>query len=130
LACHSQGVRKPADIRTASEGIFAMLLPIAALLLTYALTALIAIFAAVALWRPLSILLAELCGTEDRSRFWTVWSMVMMIATPTLLVSMRYVAIDPTELVQGTVTSALFGVLLALVGMGFAVWSRSPRAEA
>ncbi len=107
-----------------------MLLPIAALLLTYALTALIAIFAAVALWRPLSILLVELCGTEERSRFWTVWSMVMMIATPMLLVSMRYVATDPTELVQGTVTSALFGVLLALVGMGFAVWSRSPRADA
>jgi hypothetical protein len=56
--------------------------------------------------------------------------MVMMIATPMLLVSMRYVATDPTALVQGTVTSALFGVLLALVGMGFAVWSRSPRAEA
>ena len=49
-----------------------MLLPIAALLLTYALTAVIAILAAVALWRPLSILLAELCGTEERSRFWTV----------------------------------------------------------
>ncbi len=85
---------------------------------------------ATALWRPLSILLAELCGTEERSRFWTVWSTVMMVATPMLFVSWRGIATDPTELVQGTMTSALIGVLLALVGMGFAVWSRSPRAAA
>ena len=105
-----------------------MLLPIAALLITYALTALIALLAVVTLWRPLSILLAELCGTEERSRFWAVWSTVMMVATPMLFVSWRGVATDPTELVQGTMTSALVGVLMALLGMGFAVWSRSPRA--
>ncbi|KQM23010.1 hypothetical protein ASE73_01940 [Sphingomonas sp. Leaf24] len=107
-----------------------MLLPIAALLVTYALTALIALLAVVTLWRPLSILLAELCGTEERSRFWTVWSTVMMVATPMLFVSWRGIATDPTELVQGTMTSALIGVLMALVGMGFAVWSRTPRAAA
>lgn len=107
-----------------------MLLPIAALLITYALTALIALLAVVTLWRPLSILLAELCGTEERSRFWTMWSTVMMVVTPMLFVSWRGVTTDPTELVQGTMTSALFGVLMALAGMGFAVWSRSPRAAA
>ncbi|WP_267350162.1 hypothetical protein [Sphingomonas sp. GM_Shp_2] len=107
-----------------------MLLPIAALLITYALTALIALLAVVTLWRPLSILLAELCGTEERSRFWTMWSTVMMVATPMLFVSWRGVATDPTELVQGTMTSALIGVLMALLGMGFAVWSRNPRAAA
>lgn len=107
-----------------------MLLPIAALLVTYALTALIALLAVVTLWRPLSILLAELCGTEERSRFWTVWSTVMMVATPMLFVSWRGIATDPTELVQGTMTSALVGVLMALIGMGFAVWSRTPRAAA
>lgn len=107
-----------------------MLIPIAALLLTYALTALIATLAAVVLWRPLSILLAELCGTEERSRFWAVWSVVMMVAMPLLFVSLHSVATDPTELVQGTMTAALFGVLIALLGMGFAVWSRSPRPAA
>ncbi|WP_413061174.1 hypothetical protein ACLN6N_00485 [Sphingomonas carotinifaciens] len=107
-----------------------MLLPIAALLITYALTALIALLAVVTLWRPLSILLAELCGTEERSRFWTMWSTVMMVATPMLFVSWRGVATDPTELVQGTMTSALIGVLMALLGMGFAVWSRNPRTAA
>jgi ABC-type transporter Mla maintaining outer membrane lipid asymmetry permease subunit MlaE len=103
-----------------------MLIPIAALLLTYALTVLIATLAAVALWRPLLILLAELCGTEQRSRFWSVWTVVMMMATPLLFVSLHPVATDPTDLVQGTMTSALFGILLALVGMGYAVWSRTP----
>jgi hypothetical protein len=107
-----------------------MLTPIAALLLTYALTGLIALLAAVSLWRPLRILLGEICGTEDRSRFWTVWSTLMMIVAPMLLVSMRRVDTDPTGLISGTVASALVGVVLALLGMGYAVWSRSPRADA
>ncbi|MEJ2459968.1 MAG: hypothetical protein P8Y58_18290 [Novosphingobium sp.] len=107
-----------------------MLAPIAALLITYALTALVATLAAVVLWRPLSILLAELCGTEERSRFWTVWSTVMTVVTPMLFVSLRSVANNVPDLVQSTMTSTLFGILLALVGMGYAVWSRSPGRDA
>lgn len=106
-----------------------MLAPIAALLITYSLTALIATLAAIVLWRPLSILLTELCGTSERSRFWTVWSMVMMVATPMLFVSLRNVATTAVDLVQSTMTNALFGVLLALVGMGYAVWTRTPRSD-
>ncbi|MBA2933054.1 hypothetical protein HZF05_02980 [Sphingomonas sp. CGMCC 1.13654] len=104
-----------------------MLTPIAALLLTYALTALLATLAAVSLWRPLSLLLGEICGTEQRSRFWTVWSTVMMVVAPMLIVSMGNIATDPTWLVKSTVAGALTGILFALIGMGFAVWSRSPR---
>lgn len=108
-----------------------MLTPIVALLLTYLLTALLAMLAAVTLWRPLSVLLGEICGTEQRSRFWTVWSTVMMILAPLLLVSWGGVATDPAWLVKSTVASALTGILLALMGMGMAVWSRSPlRADA
>ncbi|SFG38531.1 hypothetical protein SAMN05518801_12122 [Novosphingobium sp. CF614] len=107
-----------------------MLAPIAALLITYALTALVSTLAAVVLWRPLSILLAELCGTEERSRFWTVWSTVMTVVTPMLFVSLRSVANNVPDLVQSTMTSTLFGILLALVGMGYAVWSRSPVRDA
>jgi len=107
-----------------------MLTPIAALLLTYSLTALLSMLAAVTLWRPLSVLLGEICGTEQRSRFWTVWSIVMMAATPMLIVSMGLITTDPMWLIKGTVTKALTGILLALIGMGFAVWSRSPRAAA
>jgi len=106
-----------------------MLTPIAALLLAYALAGLIALLAGAALWRPLRILLGEVCGTEQRSRFWTVWSMVMMGVAPLLLVSWRGIDTDPTVLVQGTIGAALSGILLALLGMGYAVWSRSPRRE-
>jgi hypothetical protein len=107
-----------------------MLTPIAALLLSYALAGLIALLAAVALWRPLRILLGEICGTEERSRFWTVWSTVMLVVAPLLLVSCRGLDYDPSGLIQGTVGAALFGILLALLGMGYAVWSRSPRRDA
>ena len=57
----------------------------------------------------------------------TIYGAIRGLETFAQLVQPDY---DPTGLVQGTVTSALFGVLLALVGMGFAVWSRSPRADA
>ena len=107
-----------------------MLEPIAALLITYALTTLVATLAAAMLWRPLSILLAELCGTEERSRFWTVWSMVMMVATPMLLASMKDIQVRAADLNQRTMTSALFGVLLALIGLGCGVWRRTPRHDA
>lgn len=104
-----------------------MLIPIAALLLTYAVTLMLAGLAALVLRRPLSILLSELCGTEERSSFWTVWSMVMMIALPLLFVSMASVATDPTQLIQGTVAATLAGILIAMLGMGLAVWRRVPR---
>lgn len=102
---------------------------ITALLVTYALTAVVSAAAALVLLRPLSILLAELCGTERRSRFWTVWSAVVMVATPMLLVSLREVATSPAELVRTTLATALFGTLVALLAMGWAVWSsRTPNA--
>ncbi|MBF5091455.1 hypothetical protein F1640_15870 [Novosphingobium sp. NBM11] len=104
-----------------------MLIPIAALLLTYAVTLGLAGLAAFVLRSPLSILLSELCGTEERSSFWTVWSMVMMIALPLLFVSMARIATDPTELIQGTVAATLAGILMAMAGMGLAVWRRVPQ---
>ncbi|MBB5716482.1 hypothetical protein [Sphingomonas aerophila] len=104
-----------------------MLTPLAALVLTYALTLGIAALAAAILWRPLRILLGEICGTEERSRFWTVWSTVMTVLAPMLIVSIGGMVTDAALLVRGTVSAALTGVLLALIGMGYAVWSRSPR---
>jgi hypothetical protein len=104
-----------------------MLIPIAALLLTYAVTLVLAGLAALVLRRPLAILLSELCGTEERSSFSTVWSVVMMIALPLLFVSMARIATDPTELIQGTVACTLTGILMAMLGMGLAVWRRVPR---
>ena len=106
-----------------------MLIPIGALLLTYAVTLALAGLAAFVLRRPLSILLSELCGTEERSSFWTVWSMVMMIALPLLFVSMARIATDPTALIQGTVAATLAGILMAMAGMGLAGWRRVPQSN-
>lgn len=106
-----------------------MLMPIAALLLTYLITLALAGLAAFVLRRPLWVLLSELCRTEERSSFWTVWSMVMMIALPLLFVSWASVETDPTELLQGTVAATLTGILMAMGGMGLAVWLRVPRAD-
>ena len=108
-----------------------MLIPIAALLLTYAVTLVLAGLAAFVLRRPLSILLSELCGTEERSSFWTVWSMVMTLALPLplLFVSMARIATDPTELIQGTVAATLTGILMAMAGIGLAVWRRVPQPQ-
>lgn len=103
-----------------------MFTPLSALITSYVLTAGIAGIAAVTLWQPLRILLGELCETEQRSRFWAIWSTVMMIGAPMLLVSMRTVSTDPTGLVQGTIAFALTGILIALAGMGLAVYSRAP----
>lgn len=99
------------------------------MLFTYVVTLTLAGLAALVLRRPLAILLSELCGTEERSSFWTVWSMVIMIALPLLFVSMARIATDPTELVQGTVAATLAGILMAMAGMGLAVWHRVPQPK-
>lgn len=103
-----------------------MLTPLSALIATYVLTAGIAGLAAVILWQPLRVLLGELCSTEQRSRFWAVWSTVMAVATPMLLVSVRGIATEPTSLIQGTIALTLIGILLALAGMGMAIYNRAP----
>lgn len=103
-----------------------MMTPINALLLTYGLTSVLSLFAALMLWRPLDLLLADVCGTVPRARFWTVWSTVMICVLPLLIASLRTVASDPMLVVKNAVSSALFGILLAVLGMGYAVWSRTP----
>lgn len=114
---------------SAAEGKRLMMTPINAMLLTYALTGVLSMLASTMLWRPLDLLLTSLCGTAQRARFWTVWSMVMMCVLPLLIASLRTMATDPVLAVKGAVSSALAGILLTLLGMGYAVWRRSPRAE-
>lgn len=103
-----------------------MFTPLSALIAAYVLTGTIAAVAGVTLWQPLRILLAEMCETEQRSRFWAVWSTVMTIAAPMLLVSVGGASTDPTSLVQDTIGLALSGILIALGGMGIAVYRRGP----
>jgi hypothetical protein len=100
---------------------------IAATLLSYGIAVLLALLAATALWRPLNIILSELCGTEDRSRFWTIWTTVMVVIAPVLLVSGATVTTDPALLVRNAIFYALVGIVIAMMGMGYAIWARMPR---
>jgi hypothetical protein len=86
----------------------------------------IAALTARALWLPLYTLLSELCGTEQRSRFWSVWSMAMIVLTPTLAVSMIDLGGSLVEVAQDTVLLTLGGIAVALIGMGYAVWTNTP----
>lgn len=85
--------------------------------------------AAAALWRPLLVLLGDLCGTEQRSRFWTIWSVAMVILVPLLAVSAVNLNGDVVQVLRGVVFYAVGGIVMALLGMGGAIWTRTPRGE-
>lgn len=86
--------------------------------------------AAAALWRPLLVLLGDLCGTEQRSCFWTIWSSVaMMILVPLLAVSAVDLNGDAVRVLRGVVFYAIAGIVVALLGMGYAIWTRTPRGN-
>ena len=70
--------------------------------------------AAAALWRPLLVLLGDLCGTEQRSRFWTIWSVAMMILVPLLAVSAVDLNGDAVRVLRGVVFYAVGGIVTAL----------------
>lgn len=85
--------------------------------------------AAAVLWRPLLVLLGDLCGTEQRSRFWSIWSVAMVILVPLLAVSAVDLTGDVVPVLRRVVFYALGGIMLALLGMGYAIWTRTPRGS-
>ncbi|MFV3131594.1 hypothetical protein [Niveispirillum sp. KHB5.9] len=98
-------------------------------LLGWCITLSLSALAAAALWRPLLVLLGELCGTEQRSRFWTIWSVAMVMLVPLLTVSAMDLEGDAVQVLRGIIFYAVGGIVLALLGMGYAVWTRTPRPE-
>lgn len=90
-------------------------------LLTVALTAVI-----VGYIRPyLRKVLTDLCGTEERAQFWTVFSNILLIGLPTILaLNYRPEAATLEELffeVAGRLSGTLAGFLFALVCVGIVV---------
>ena len=90
-------------------------------LLTVALTTLLAGYI-----RPyLRKVLTDLCGTEERAQFWTVFSNVLLIGLPGILaLNYRPEARTLEELffeIAGRISGALGGFLFALVCVGMAV---------
>lgn len=97
-------------------------------LMGWFITLTLSAIAAAALWRPLLVLLSDLCGTEQRSRFWTIWSITMVVLVPLLAVSAVDLTGDVVRVLRNVVFYALGGIMLALLGMGYAIWTRTPRA--
>lgn len=94
----------------------------------------IASFVVAYLRRPLDSVLADLCGTAERARFWTAFSCVSLLLLPLIF------ALDARpELgkgapaafgIGGQVKSALIGLGLALVFLGIVLGYFIPRRQA
>jgi len=90
-------------------------------LLTVALTSLATIYL-----RPfLRKVLADLCGTDERAQFWTVFSNVLLVGLP-VIISLNYRPEARTAEalffeMAGRLSGTLAGFLFALVCVGFAV---------
>ncbi|HAX71863.1 MAG TPA: hypothetical protein DCY14_19780 [Anaerolineae bacterium] len=115
------------------NSIFSFLLQVT---LTIAMTALIASYI-----RPhLRKVLVDLCGTEERAQFWTVFSNVLLIGLPGILsLSYRPESATLEEMffeIAGRLSGTLAGFLFALICIGITVSffalvaPRVPKAEA
>jgi hypothetical protein len=91
--------------------------------------------------RPfLKTILVDLCGTEERAQFWTVFSHILLIGLPTILaLTYEPVARNAEELffeMARKISGNFGGFLFALVGAGMTVAffslfaPRTPKAEA
>jgi hypothetical protein len=80
---------------------------------------------------PLSRMLVEECGTEERADFWSRLTVVGMMVAPTALALMRAGAwgpwLDPVEVARALLSVSLNGVLAVLGVLAFAVWRRIPQ---
>jgi hypothetical protein len=69
--------------------------------------------------------LLDLCGTEDRARFWTAFSNILLIGVPvTFALSHHPEAENPEALffeIAGKLSGNLGGFLAALIGIGLIV---------
>ena len=73
----------------------------------------------------LNRILIDLCGTEERAQFWTVFSNIVLVGFP-LLISLMYQpqALNTEELffeLTRRTSENLFGFMFALITIGFIV---------
>jgi len=101
--------------------------PITAFLLTLCAATALAALVSLALVRPLSPLLAELCGSDARARFWAVFTVcgTQLTVLFTALLSAPAprrradAAIAVFDVVVDTARASVFGLLVALGALGF-----------
>ncbi|GAB4397676.1 MAG: hypothetical protein OHK0031_17540 [Anaerolineales bacterium] len=89
------------------------------------LTLMISLALAAALRRSLRPVLIDLCGTEARAQFWTVFSVFLLVIVPLIFgLGFQPEASDPAALffaLAGQLRWNLFGFALALTGIGAAL---------
>lgn len=112
--------------------------PILASLLNLGLTLAAATFLTLLLKASLQRVLLDLCKTAERARFWTVFSMIMLIATP-CVVGLGFTPLENTGALQyfemlrqlrGNLLAFLF--MLAVVGgfiSLFALFAPRPKPD-
>lgn len=98
------------------------------LLAVWGLSLFLAVSAVTVLARPLRTLLVDICGTEGRANFWTLYASVLLVLAPLLVVSAPGLldaaarSGDFGPALQRALFYALVGIIGALVIMGYGVW--------
>jgi len=103
------------------------------LLITFIITLLLILYLRPSLKR----ILFDLCGTEERAHFWTVFSVIVLVATPFLLGMGYHPAGQGTALffeMATQIRSNLFSFLFALGAIGgvvtfFALFAPRPKSN-
>jgi hypothetical protein len=102
-------------------------------LATYAASTLIALVVAAAtitvLYRPLFAVILDLCGTQQRARFWSLYLSTILILVPltfvTFISTFGARLYDFDAAIQRTTFYALIGLTGALVVIGWGIWRPS-----
>lgn len=97
------------------------------LIAVWTISLVLALIAVAILARPLRSLLVDICGTEQRARFWTLYASVLVILAPLLVVSLPGLLdaaanVGLAAVLQRAVFYSLAGIIAALLVMGYAVW--------
>ncbi|KQT56209.1 MULTISPECIES: hypothetical protein [unclassified Aureimonas] len=83
------------------------------------------------LYRPLLRVIVDLCGTEERARFWTTYTSIILMLSPVLAVSFAMSTSDDgrydPQFLQNCVFWSAAALMAALMVFGFALWKPSIR---
>jgi hypothetical protein len=84
--------------------------------------------------KPLNRILIDVCGTEDRAKFWVVYSDLMLVITPILSIlifgSSNFDRMADFGFYKRAFGAALFGLFFSLVIIGMQITKTIPTREA
>lgn len=94
-------------------------------------TLLLAVAVALGLRRPLDALLAELCGTVERARFWSAFAVAMLVLTPLAFALNEHpggeARLAPVLEISRQVKWGIIGLLFTLVSLALVMARFIPR---